>query len=92
MIAKIDKMTVVEVVLREGKGKTSGKDYSFYNVKVADESFNVFNLTLSDKMASSPSVVKQLLEMKGVVDCELEIEFKPKGFDIQASVLAIETP
>lgn len=75
-------VTLVKVENKKGTGKTSGKPYDFYTATVIDADANVFTLNLKE----NPS--KELLEQRNT-EVEVDIDFRPKGFDIGGTITDI---
>jgi len=88
MLIKNLELTLLKVNLREGKGKKSGKDYSFLNASVVDSDANVFGFILSEEVVKDEKVRAQLLSVKNV-SIKADVEFKPKGFDVGGSIVAL---
>lgn len=69
-------------------GKTSGKPYSFYTASVVDEDANVFGLNLSDALVKVAKEDDDNLEQIRLQEMLVDIELKPKGFDIGGTIVA----
>jgi hypothetical protein len=89
MIIKNVELTLLKIDKRQGVGKTSGKDYLFYNASVVDAEANVFGFILDEKVVSEPKKLSELLSAKNV-PIKADIRFSPKKFDIAGSILALE--
>jgi len=87
MILKNVPLTLLKVQLKEGIGKTSNKPYKFYTANVVDEEANVFQLNLGD--AVTQKEIDELLELKNA-KVLATVEFKPKGFDVGGTLVAVE--
>jgi len=83
--------TVLKVVKKEGTGRKSGKNYKFFTATVVDADANVFSLNLADSLVQSEENVKALLEIRNE-ECELEVKFSPKGFDVSGTIMRITEP
>jgi len=90
MIVKSIEVTILKCELKQGKGKTSGKDYKFYTASLVDEDANVFAVNLADDLVASlgEEGVVTLLEQRNQ-PATVDIKFSPKGFDIGATLVKI---
>jgi len=86
MIVKDVQLTLLKVQHKEGTGKKSGKEYSFYTATVVDDDANVFGFNLDDKLTTAKDAVETLLALKNV-PIKADVRFLPKGFDIGASII-----
>lgn len=79
-------LTLLKIEHKAGTGKTSGKPYSFFAATVIDEDSNVFALNLSDTVSSA--LGERAKELRNV-PVKADVEFKPKGFDIGGTIVAL---
>lgn len=89
MIAKNVKVIFVKMTKKEGVSK-AGKPYAFFDIKLADDEYNVFNVGLSRELSSSEKVVNELSALKNK-ECEVDLQFVQKGFAIAGELVAIDT-
>jgi len=80
-------VTIVKVTHKEGTGK-NGRPYSFYVASIIDEDFNVFNLNLSDELVKTAAVDGEIITEITRQDREVDVEFRPKGFDCAGTIVA----
>jgi len=90
MRALIKNCVFVGVSHKKGKSQKTGEDYSFYSARVADEEFNVFDLNLSDELVADKILFDQVSGLKKQ-ECDLEVDFRPKGFGISGTVVSVDT-
>jgi len=76
---------------KEGNAKKTGNAYLFYAASVVDEDGNVFALNLADALVSTPENVAALLDVRNE-RAEVDVNFKPRGFDIAGTIEAIHAP
>jgi len=69
-------------------GKKSGKEYSFYTATVVDDDANVFGLNLSDTLVKESLENDEDLSKIRNEERTVDIEFRPKGFDISGSLIS----
>jgi len=81
-------VTVLKIVNKTGTGKRSGKPYDFYVATVVDEDANVFDLTVADELVKEAVEAEKDLSKVRNEPMEVDIEFKPKGFDIAGTIVA----
>jgi len=84
MLVKNIEATVLNVTLKDGVSKKSGKPYSFYTAKVVDADYNVFGFNLADEVVKSVSP-EVLTAMKNV-PVLMDVKFVPKGFDCSGQI------
>jgi len=79
------------VIKKEGTGKISGKPYLFYAASVVDEDGNVFAFNLSDSLVATPENIEALMAIRQE-SVLADVNFRPKGFDVGATIEALHAP
>jgi len=80
-------VTLLELIKKEGVGKTSGKPYSFYVGYIGDDEFNKLPVNLDRSIAEDgvvPEWIFTAADKKDRIVCDLN--FIQKGFDIKAEI------
>jgi len=84
MLVKNVALTLLKVQHKEGVGKKSGKEYSFYTATVVDEDANVFGFNLADEVVKAAPAGS--LESTKNVSVFADVKFVPKGFDVSGQI------